>query len=317
VIAGFLSIKGAMPFVPILGTSMEPMLRAGDLIMIQEASPDDVEVGDVIVFDVPSLTREAYNYPALVAHRVITVEATDFGLYFRTQGDNVPGEDPFTVRDRDIRGTVGKQIPYAGFPLLFLQSKQGLIFIIVALSLFAVFLFADEIGRGRRTLQRGIFAPVLDDSRRNNKILERRIESTEGQITGTQQAMEKFAEAIAEYAVHLKSHTSAIQGLSEASHELKSGASEQNQFLSALVEKLAQGGVTIGGTTTSAGATPATGKQGTAPVTNPEMPSLEEGKAEIEKEVSRVEKVKQGEVPGCFRSRRHKPDGGEGTIKAG
>jgi methyl-accepting chemotaxis protein len=56
----------------------------------------------------------------------------------------------------------------------------------------------------------------------------------------TQQALTSFASAIAEYAEHLKSHTSAIQGLSEASQELKKGAVEQNKVLERIVEALDQ-----------------------------------------------------------------------------
>ena len=36
VVAGFLSIRGVMPFMAICGNSMEPEFKAGDLIMIKE-----------------------------------------------------------------------------------------------------------------------------------------------------------------------------------------------------------------------------------------------------------------------------------------
>jgi len=297
-IAGFLSIRGVMPFIPILGVSMEPELKAGDLITVSEVSPSAIEVGDVIVFSVPSLTRDAYNYPALVAHRVVKIDSTDRGLYFRTRGDNTSGEDPFTVRARDIKGIVGDRIQYLGFPLLFFQSQQGMIFMVVALVLFAVFLYADELSRGRRTVQRGIFAPVLEESRRSSLILERRIGAQEKEITGTQQALEKFAFAIAEYAEHLKSHTSAIQGLSEASQELKRGAADQNRFLMGLMERMER----------------ATGAEEV-------VPQLEEKKLEVEeKKPGQEEIMRKLELkkipPGCFMS-RHQSTGGEETPKAG
>jgi len=64
------------------------------------------------------------------------------------------------------------------------------------------------------------------------------MKTTEKGMAGTQQALNSFASAIAEYAGHLKSHTSAIQSLSEASQELKKGAIEQNKILSRLVETM-------------------------------------------------------------------------------
>jgi signal peptidase I len=236
-VAGFLSIRGTMPFIPVLGVSMEPVLHAGDVILTKEVSPSDVKVGDIIVFTIPQAVREYYNYPPVVAHRVIEVHQSEVGVTFRTKGDN-SGEDPFTVRPQDLRGQVSKQIRYLGFPLLFFQSRQGLIFVVIALSLLTLYLYANEISRGRQKLHRGIFAPVIEENQRSSRTLERRMKTTEKEMAGTQQALTSFASAIAEYAEHLKSHTGAIQGLSEASQELKKGAVEQNKILTRLVETM-------------------------------------------------------------------------------
>ena len=226
VIAGLLSLKGAMPFMPVFGTSMEPELKAGNLILIEKISPSEVKEGDIIIFEVSAMVREHYNYPTLVAHRVTEVKKEPF-ITFRTKGDNVAGEDPFTVRAQDLRGQVGKQIPYLGFPLLYLQSKYGTIFAIVALCLFALFLYAGELSRGRQKVLRGIFAPVLEEQRQVSQELGQK-------VVGVEQAMGKFAQAIELYAKHLESHTSAIIGLSEASQELKKSTAEQNKVLTDL-----------------------------------------------------------------------------------
>lgn len=226
-VAGFLSIRGVMPFMAIFGSSMEPELQAGNLILVEEVAPSDVEVDDIIVFTIPSAVREYYNYPPVVAHRVIQVRTSEIGITFRTKGDNT-GEDPFTVRPQDLLGQVSDQIPYLGFPLLFFQSQQGLIFIGVALLLLTLFLYADELNRGRRGLQRGIFAPVIEENQHASRVLDQRMETTE-------RVLDKFTSAIEVYAQHLESHTTAIQGLSEASQELKKGAAEQNRVLARLL----------------------------------------------------------------------------------
>ena len=236
-VVGFLSIRGTMPFMPIFGSSMEPELQSGSLLMIEPAEASEVEVGDIIVYNVPSLIRDYYNYPPLVAHRVIKVNKQL--LTFRTAGDNT-GEDPFSIRPQDLRGVVGKQIPYLGLPLLFFQSQQGLIFLVVSLALLAFFLYGGELGQSGKWLQRGIFAPVIRESHRTNRMLTQKIESTEQKMDYTQQALEKFSAAIELYAQHLSSHTSAIQGLSEASHELKRGAAEQNRVLTRLMQTMEQ-----------------------------------------------------------------------------
>ncbi|MFC1914362.1 signal peptidase I [Chloroflexota bacterium] len=238
-IIGFLSIRGVTPFMPISGTSMEPAFKAGDLILIERVSPSQIKEGDVIVYNVTPLVQDAYNFPPVIAHRVIRISTFDNSVAFRTKGDNT-GEDPITVRAGDLRGKVSDQIPYLGFPLLFFQSKQGLIFAVIALSLLALFLYTDEISLGGTKLQRGIFTPVIRESYRTNRIFSQKLEATEQKVDATEQALGKFASAIELYAQHLASHTSAIQGLSEASHELKRSSAEQNRVLMLLSQTMEQ-----------------------------------------------------------------------------
>jgi len=235
-IVAFLSVRGSLPFMPIYGNSMEPTLRSGALLMIEPIAPEDIKVGDIIVYTVPTMVRNYYNYPPTVSHRVIQVNTVP-SLSFRTKGDNT-GEDPFTIRPEDIRGTVGKQIPYIGLPLLFFQSQQGMIFAIIAIVLLAIFLYGGELSRGSNWLHRGIFSPVINEEKRANRMLSRKIESTEKKMDATEQALVQFSAAVSEYAKHLSSHTSAIQGLSEASHELKKGAAEQNRVLAAIMDNV-------------------------------------------------------------------------------
>ena len=113
-------------------------------------------------------------------------------------------------------------------------------FVLIALSLFALYLYASEISRGGQKIHRGIFAPVIRETIRDTETLAQRMDGTEKVMTQTQEALSSFATAMAEYAEHLRSHTSAIQGLAEASHELKRGAAEQNKALERIVEALQQ-----------------------------------------------------------------------------
>ena len=243
-LTAFMAIRGVMPFMPVFGTSMEPELHAGNLILIEQMEAEEVEAGDIIVYNVPAAIQDFYNYPPIVAHRVIEVRDTQYGIAWRTKGDNA-GEDPFTVRAQDLRGTVSSQIPLLGFPFLYLQSRQGLMFIITALSLFALYLYASDISRGGQKIHRGIFAPVIRETTRETETMAQRMDNTDKVMSQTQEALSSFATAMSEYAEHLRSHTSAIQGLAEASHELKKGAAEQNKALEHIVEALQQRRPTI------------------------------------------------------------------------
>ena len=296
-VAAFLSIRGTLPFMPVFGTSMEPVLHAGDMIIIEDVSAKDVEVGDIIVFSVPEQVREFYNYPMVVAHRVKTVRDGPTGLTFRTQGDNT-GEDPFSVRPQDLRGQVSKQISYLGFPLLFFQSQQGLIFVVIALILLAFYLYADELIKGRVFIHKSVFSPVIKETQRSSQALEKRIESTEKGNLDTQQALTSFASAISEYAEHLKSHTGAIQGLSDASQELKKGAAQQNEVLARLLDSMEQG---------NGGVKKQEPQMETKAPEIAEEPQMEAGESKVTEEIPEITRevpdTTPNYPPGCFKSR--------------
>ena len=290
-VVGFLTIRGTMPFMPIFGSSMEPTLQSGSLMIIEPMDPSEIEVGDIVVFNVPRIVREYYNYPAVIAHRVVKI-SKEAGFTFRTKGDNT-GEDPFSTRASDIRGRVGRLIPHLGLPLLFFQSQQGMIFVIVALSLLAFFLYGGEMSQSGRRLQRGIFAPVIQEGYRTNRVLAQKIETTEQKMDYTQQALEKFAGAIELYAQHLSSHTSAIQGLSEASHELKRSAAEQNRVLMNLIDRIEQ---------------PRPVKEGREEI----ISRVEQAMTDLEETTPLPEKKQF--PPGCVRV--HQPPAKENTFRA-
>jgi signal peptidase len=173
-IAGFLTVKGVLPFVPIFGQSMDPALRSGSLLVIKNVNPGDIKVGDIIVYRVTAAAQDYYKYPPVVSRRVIEIKVTPT-LGFITKGDNT-GIDPITVRPADIRGTVGSRIPFAALPLLLFQSQQGLIFAAVALILLTILLYSSELLRhgivllhGGSLWHRGIPDPVIVKKNQNNR----------------------------------------------------------------------------------------------------------------------------------------------------
>jgi signal peptidase I len=306
-LVAFLSVRGTLPFMPIYGTSMSPTLKSGSLMMISPIDPLKVKVGDIIVYTVPNSIRNYYNYPAVVSHRVISINTVP-SLGFRTKGDNT-GEDPFTIRPQDIRGTVGKQIPFLGLPMLFFQSKQGMIFAIIAIALLALFLYGGELSRGGGWVHRGIFSPIINEEKRSNRMITRKIESSEKKMDHTEQALEKFSLAVAEYAKHLASHTSAIQGLSEASHELKKGAAEQNRVLAALLDNLPNVNLKQGNTA-------AAKETAEAPVKKKETTTrkrYEVISSEVKAEPDYHKAIKKGITPGC--ARKHSAATEEKPVK--
>jgi hypothetical protein len=127
--------------------------------------------------------------------------------------------------------SAGGWIP--SFPVL---NSSAVILIIVALVILVLLLYRTEIRRGGIKLFRFFLSPLLNDDNEVNGELYRKIEAAEKKMDTTEQALLQFSSAIADYAKHLASHTSAIEGLSQASHELKKSAAEQNRVLGAIME---------------------------------------------------------------------------------
>jgi signal peptidase I len=221
--AGYLTIWGYLPFVPVIGSGMEPVVRSGSLLITTPLAAKEVKEGDIIVYQTPSFIRKKYDYSPVVVHRVVEIKASSSALQFQTGSDNA-GNDPFLVKAQDIRGAIEYQIPYLGFPLVFLYSPAGTILTAIAIILLALCLYSNDINAVLRRRFREFISPVVEENHRVGLVLSNRFEVTE-------KALESFAGAMQEYARHMASHTSAIQGLSEASQALKNSAIEQNQIL--------------------------------------------------------------------------------------
>ena len=80
----------------ISGSSMDPALQTGDVAVVREASPAEVQVGDIVRF-----RHEGVH----VIHRVVEVQSPPEGLVFITQGDANNRIDPPVPAER-VEGKV-------------------------------------------------------------------------------------------------------------------------------------------------------------------------------------------------------------------
>ncbi len=228
-IAGSLLYFQRTSTATIIGESMEPEFKQGDFLVFKQVLPQQVKEGDVIVFEVPTMIREQYDFPPTIAHRVIKITRKDGGITFNTKGDNNASPDPFTVGARDLKGTVTYRIPYFGNLFIFGHSRQGLIFIAILLILFSLYIYKKELSKMSYSLIKRIFSPTTEGFEEGVRRLEEREEETS-------QARDRFASAMTEYAKHLRHHTEAIQNLAKTAGELKKVASEHNKLLGKLSE---------------------------------------------------------------------------------
>lgn len=121
------------PFYVVASGSMVPELQVYDIIVIYGNEPfEEVEVGDIIVFDRPS------DHDRVIVHRIVSITDRD-PFTVRTQGDanpaSIPGTD-FPITEEEYIGTVAYVIPQVGFITKIFATQVGgipLNYIIVAI----------------------------------------------------------------------------------------------------------------------------------------------------------------------------------------
>ncbi|HXV58696.1 MAG TPA: signal peptidase I [Gaiellaceae bacterium] len=127
-----LFLAGYRPVVVYSG-SMEPGLGVGSLAFVQSVPSAEVEVGDVITFGDPRRPGR------LVTHRVVeAVEREGGGLAYRTKGDANEAVDPWAIALPEQAGRLAFDVPYAGYPLWYAQTREvrtGLILLVAGLVL--------------------------------------------------------------------------------------------------------------------------------------------------------------------------------------
>lgn len=107
-----LGVFSIFPRVVITG-SMVPVINIGDVVIIKEISPEEVELGDIILFPMGNTQ---------VVHRVIEIKEQGNQKVFITKGDAncVPDADP--VLPANVMGEVIFIIPKAGWVTLLLKG---------------------------------------------------------------------------------------------------------------------------------------------------------------------------------------------------
>jgi len=115
-----------IPLAVVESKSMEPTLNVGDIIISKGIDPNDLKVGDIIIFQLS-------NSNTFIVHRIVEIIKDENGLLIKTKGDNNPIEDPWIVRPSQIKGIVIFKIPYLGYISLVLQKTPQLYFALIIL----------------------------------------------------------------------------------------------------------------------------------------------------------------------------------------
>jgi signal peptidase I len=126
---GLLTIRilGMGTFV-VTGSSMEPTVQKGSLVIVEPVLPSVISRGDIITFE---------HYGQVTTHRVIAIDASNpASLTFSTKGDANLVADPEPIHFPGQVGVYRASIPLLGYVTVYAQAYWRL-----ALMVFAALAF--------------------------------------------------------------------------------------------------------------------------------------------------------------------------------
>jgi signal peptidase I len=148
------SVGGRVTYVTLSGTSMEPRLHSGDLVLTRRA--DFYSVGDVIAYRSPDLGRA-------VLHRVVEAD----GDRFVTKGDHNDWLDAYHPRPQDVIGRYWVRVPRVGSALRWLQVPRNA-GLVAAVAVIA-FLISVRLPYFRRHRRVAGFSPAGEQAGPNER----------------------------------------------------------------------------------------------------------------------------------------------------
>jgi len=123
------------PFYVVASGSMIPELEVYDVLIVQGHEPfEDIETGDIIVFNRPS------DHNRVIVHRVISV-IDDDPKTLRTKGDanpaSIPGTD-FPITEEEYIGKVVYTLPQVGYVTQLLKPPINYVIIVVVIGVMVL-----------------------------------------------------------------------------------------------------------------------------------------------------------------------------------
>jgi signal peptidase I len=113
----------------VLGSSMEPAVHVGSVVVVERVSAEALRADDVITY------IDRAN--EMVTHRVVEVVEDKAGPGLRTRGDANASDDPELVRPVNVQGRVVYSVPLAGY-LLNLTNQPPTRLVLMAPALVVV-----------------------------------------------------------------------------------------------------------------------------------------------------------------------------------
>lgn len=127
------NVKSGNPKSPLFGAyviispSMVPTIKVEDAIVIMRKEPDELKKGDIITF----LSSDPRYSGLTITHRIVGIEKSEKGYFYRTKGDNNNTEDSALVSSDNVYGKVILKIPKIGYIQYVLTQAYGWVLLVV------------------------------------------------------------------------------------------------------------------------------------------------------------------------------------------
>ena len=118
-------IMGSYKPLIVLSGSMNPIMKPGDMVIMTPTTPEDIIVGDIIIYTDPSGTLNK-----VITHRVIEITDSD-DLTFQTKGDANEDKDNYQVPAANIVGESVFVIPAIGYLPNLLKTPFVFVFLVI------------------------------------------------------------------------------------------------------------------------------------------------------------------------------------------
>jgi signal peptidase len=152
-VAVFFGVRMLTTYVPgisgfqglsIQTNSMEPLISIGDYVVVKEIDANELEVQDIIAFNVDI---NANGTEEIVVHYVDEIITENGELSFKTKAEIADVQDTWTISADDVVGVYTFQVNNIGAVMNFLSTPIGKLIVIVdviALYLIINYVFKSE-----------------------------------------------------------------------------------------------------------------------------------------------------------------------------
>ena len=199
------------PFYVVASGSMIPVLEVYDVLIVQGHEPfEDIETGDIIVFNRPS------DHDRVIVHRVVSI-LDDEPKTIRTKGDanpaSIPGTD-FPITEEEYIGKVAYILPQVGYVTQLLKPPINYLIIAIVIGIMVV----KQISKRKKEKELPFTDPLDSD---NSNTVEKLSEEKKNEEISDIEKLEKDSE----YSEHTKK-SETVEEKKESTEETKTDKKE-------------------------------------------------------------------------------------------